>query len=160
MAIRWIFWGFCINRFLMSPLPYLSCRFWLRIWGDIQNVSANLNPNSEERIARDLCQTDLCKNLGKSASLPCPFNHCLFIVNHSLVIVNHCLVMVNHSLVIVNHCQVMVNHYLVIVNHSLVIVNHCLVIVNPFLVIQALRTTDQALWHCCRTLYWHHCLVI
>ncbi len=24
MAMRWIFWGFCRNWFLMSPLHYLS----------------------------------------------------------------------------------------------------------------------------------------
>jgi hypothetical protein len=26
MAIRWIFWGFCRNRFLIDPLQYLSSR--------------------------------------------------------------------------------------------------------------------------------------
>ncbi len=36
--MRRIFWGFCRNRFLMSPLHYLSSRskFWLRIRGDIR----------------------------------------------------------------------------------------------------------------------------
>ncbi len=40
MAMRRIFWGFCRNWFLMSPLHYLSglgpFRFWLQIRGDIR----------------------------------------------------------------------------------------------------------------------------
>ncbi len=144
MAMRQIFWGFCINRFLMSPLHYLSSRsdfgfefakifiFEKRIpdspsWGvdkiankpfkkmngdstlqpwlifcwigtlkgpwfsrhrsqegsclSFTNISANLKPESERldmySSVRDLCWTDLCKKLGKSASLPCPFKCCI-----------------------------------------------------------------------------------
>ncbi len=32
------------------------------------------NRNGSKCSVRDLCPTDLCKNLGKSASSPCPFN--------------------------------------------------------------------------------------
>ncbi len=32
------------------------------------------NRNGSKCSVRDLCQTDLCKNLGKFGSLPCPFN--------------------------------------------------------------------------------------
>ncbi len=109
----------------MSPLHYLSSHSdfgfeFVEIFIITPQIWIQIHKGSK-CIVRDLCQTYLCKNLGKSASLPCPFNHCLFIVNHCLVIVNHCLVIVNHCLVIVNHC-------LVIVNHRLVIVNHCLFI--------------------------------
>ena len=43
--------------------------FRLRISPQIRSQ----NWNGSTCSVRDLCQTDLCKNLGKSASLPCPF---------------------------------------------------------------------------------------
>jgi hypothetical protein len=45
MAMRWIFYGFCRNWFLIDPYPN----------------------------RRDLCWTGFCKNPIKPASLPCPF---------------------------------------------------------------------------------------
>ncbi len=41
----------------------------------ITNISENSKPKSDglKCSVRDQCRTDLCKNLGKSASLPCPF---------------------------------------------------------------------------------------
>jgi hypothetical protein len=124
MALRRIFWGFCRNWFLMSPLHYLSgpsnfgfefaeififkkrlpaindtgCRRLSVsvIWGGLEKIDTpgNLvdspkrvfifririsprirsqNRNSSKCSVRDLCQSDLCKNLGKFSSLPCPF---------------------------------------------------------------------------------------
>jgi hypothetical protein len=42
----------------------------------ITNISANSKPksNGSKCSVTDLCQTDLCKNPRKSASLLCPFN--------------------------------------------------------------------------------------
>ncbi len=148
--MRWIFWGFCRNWFLMSPLHYLSrssdfgfefveifviekrkskflkfimdspnfkqlkqpfkrpisqkirqgCHvlsplFYLKVWKNcIYRQSCRLtdsaiggvvfwfrispwirsqNRNGSKCSLRDLCQTCLCKNPRKSASLPCPF---------------------------------------------------------------------------------------
>ncbi len=90
--MRRIFWGFCINRFLMSPLHYLSsCSDFgfefaeipplpdSPIWGVVfrLRISPRIrrqNRNDSKCSVRDLCRTGLCKNLRKSASLPCPFN--------------------------------------------------------------------------------------
>ncbi len=57
---------------LPTPTPRLaeSLVFRLRISPRIRSQ----NRNGSKCSARDLCRTDLCKNLGKSASLPCPFN--------------------------------------------------------------------------------------
>jgi hypothetical protein len=85
-------------------LPLEPFRFWLRIRGDIRNrkttprliesgirsadslsrrvvfrlrISPRIrsqNRNGLKCSVRDQCRTNLCKNLGKPASLPCPFN--------------------------------------------------------------------------------------
>jgi hypothetical protein len=47
--------------------------FRLRISPRIQSQNWN-GSKCSVRVLRDQCQTDLCKNLGKSASLLCPFN--------------------------------------------------------------------------------------
>jgi hypothetical protein len=54
----------------MARLPDSASRF------SITNISANSKPksNGSKRSVKNLCQTGLCKNSRKSASLPCPFN--------------------------------------------------------------------------------------
>jgi hypothetical protein len=96
METNRIFRGFCINRFGIGPLHYISSRsdfgfefseifvfekrlpdspirgvvFRIRISPRIRSQ----NRNSSKCSARDLGQSDLCKKLGKFGSLPCPFN--------------------------------------------------------------------------------------
>ncbi len=159
MATKRIFWDFCIHRFLMSPLHYLSSRSdfdfkfaeifvieklgesgsrWLsdsaRVADSLtrqvresttlrlidegsflfkhsiaesenQRVVPRLTKSESRRVVfrlrisprirsqnqngtkcsvRDLCQTDLCKNLGKSASLPCPFKFIIYKLSQSM----------------------------------------------------------------------------
>ncbi len=74
MAMRRIFWSFCRNRFLMSPLHYISSRIeessTPRLGESesrfqITNISANSEPNSE-RLERQ------CKGLIRNRFLQKP----------------------------------------------------------------------------------------
>ena len=76
MAINQIFRGFCINRFGQGPLHYVSSRShfgfkFSEIFVFEKRLLAITDTGS--RSVRDLGQSDLCKNLGKFGSLPCPF---------------------------------------------------------------------------------------
>jgi hypothetical protein len=53
------------------------------IWGVVFRIRISpgirsQNRNGSKCSARDLGQSDLCKNLGKFGSLPCPFNFQIF----------------------------------------------------------------------------------
>jgi hypothetical protein len=91
--MRRIFWGFCRNWFLMSSLHYLSSRSdfgfefakifilekRLPLITDTGSRRLGVSvirgvANSSKISVRDLGQSDLCKNIGKTGSLPCPLS--------------------------------------------------------------------------------------
>jgi hypothetical protein len=66
MAVRRIFWGFCINRFGIGPLHYVSSRSDFGFeFADIFVIEKRLPDSPSRRVGESR----------KSASLPCPFNY-------------------------------------------------------------------------------------
>ncbi len=58
----------------LVPVPcyYISCKY--RFTKKISPHIRSKNRNGWNSNVRDPCRTDLCKNVGKTGSLPCPFN--------------------------------------------------------------------------------------
>jgi hypothetical protein len=102
--MRGIFWGFCINRFGIGPLDYVSSRsdfgfefadsptrrvFFKHLKADFPTCRVgesffdyeylrefeSKNRNGSKRSVRDLCRIRFMLKPRKSVSLPCPFKY-------------------------------------------------------------------------------------
>ncbi len=77
MATRRIFWGFCINRFGIGPLHYISSRSDFSFeFAEIFVIEKRLPDSPSQGVDKNAYRYNFCKNPRKSASLPCPFNLC------------------------------------------------------------------------------------